>query len=56
MRHTNDRLGGGSVADEPAASDLLLGNSKGAHVGALETRAALHEIRKLFDRPHNSIH
>jgi hypothetical protein len=39
MQHTNHRVGGRSVSDETAATDLLLVQSEGVDVGTLEARS-----------------
>jgi hypothetical protein len=38
VQHTNHRLGGRSVADEAATTDLLFREPESADVGALEAR------------------
>ena len=56
MQHTRPAGGRRSVAHEAATADLLLGQPKGADVGALEARGDAPSDCWLFDRMHSSVH
>ena len=55
MEHTNHRVGGRSVADEAATTDLLFRQPKALMWERWKQGWTLHEIGKLFDRSHPSI-
>jgi hypothetical protein len=50
MQHTNHRVSGRSVADETAATDLLLGQPEGFDVGALEARLDVASNEEFYER------
>lgn len=56
MQHTNHRGGGRSVADEGRPRIYYSDSQKALMWGRWKQGWTLHEIGKLFDRPHTSIH